>query len=92
MNKPNHFLPLRPFNSFALYQTTPFQYKKVSFEADYQLLKLFMKPKKLLIYDYHPGMYFACVYDKQWLLGVIVQVSIASEYIMIKFMNKNSFT
>ena len=45
--------------------------------------------KKSVIHDYHPGMYVACVYDKEWFLGVIVEVSIANEAVMIKFMNEN---
>ena len=37
-------------------------------------------------------MYVACVYDKEWFLEVIVEVSIENEDIMIKFMNKNMDT
>ena len=51
-----------------------------------------MKQKKSLIHDYQPGMYVACVSDKEWFLGDIVEVSGANEDIMIMFMNKNMDT
>ena len=51
--------------------------------------KLAPKTFYVIIHGYHPGMYVACVYNKEWFLGFIVKESIANEDIKIKFINKN---
>ena len=37
----------------------------------------------------HPGMYLACVYDNEWYIGIVREISEDSDDVFIKFMKQD---
>ena len=37
----------------------------------------------------HPGMYLACVYDNEWYIGIVREISEDSDDVFIKFLKKD---
>ena len=86
----------RSFHSFKPISTNTIIAKRVSLDKEGQTFKISNRNEGVSLNEFHQGMFVACVYDREWFIGVILETNSEHNNIKVKFMSKgmktNSFS